>query len=93
MKKSDHVKFLKDPNIEWDDITDILIDLELEKYHYAYALSEKEIKEYDDIIELYEAYRFTELNKNVKTSGFTRIINSEFNGEIENPDELDGYEG
>jgi hypothetical protein len=92
MNKNDHIKFLQTPNLEWDDVTEILIDLELEKYNLKDILTPEQIQEYDEIIELYEAQRYAELNKHLG-SGFSRAINAEFQGTIEAPDELDGYEG
>lgn len=92
MNKNDHIKFLSRKDIEWDDVTEALIDLELEKHRLKGNLTEDQIKEYDEIIELYEAQRYTELNKHLD-AGFTRAINAEFQGGVEAPDELDGYEG
>ena len=92
MNKNDHIKFLSKKDIEWDDVTEILIDLELEKHELKEHLTPKQIQEYDEIIELYEAQRYNELNKHLD-SGFNRAINAEFQGGVETPDELDGYEG
>ncbi len=55
MNKNDHIKFLSKKDIEWDDVTEVLIDLELEKHELKEHLTPKQIQEYDDIIELYEA--------------------------------------
>lgn len=92
MNKNDHINFLKKKDLEWDDVTEVLIDLELEKHNLKELLTEEQIKEYDEIIELYEAQRYTELNKHLD-AGFNRAINAGFNEGVESPDELEGYEG
>lgn len=88
----DHAKFLKSVDLEWDDVTDVLIDLEIEKSKLLHTLTAKQIKEYDEIMEIYEAHRFLELNKNTDKNRFDKVLNREARIDIALPDELDGYE-
>jgi hypothetical protein len=49
--------------MDWDDLVDIIISLELEKYEMSEILSKSQIKIYDKIIDIYEVEKISIVSK------------------------------
>lgn len=49
----DHVIVAKKMN--WDQLAEIIIDLELEKFEFKTCLTRKELKKYNKLLDIYEA--------------------------------------
>jgi hypothetical protein len=71
INKKQHEKNAKKAN--WDDIGEIIIDLEIERFVLKEHLTPKMIKEYDEIIAIYEARRFKDLESQ-REAGFSRTM-------------------
>jgi hypothetical protein len=52
----EHIKFLK--KAEWCDIAEAIIEMEIERHSLSEYLNEKQLKEYDILIELYELRKY-----------------------------------
>jgi hypothetical protein len=75
MNKKEHLEFLK--IADWCDITEMLLELEQQRYNLKDLMSKKQLKELDELIEIYDAHRAETLNKISKEGGFSRSVGLE----------------
>jgi hypothetical protein len=75
MNKKEHIDFLKIAS--WEDATEMLLELERQRHNLKDLMTKKQLKEMDEIIEVYDNHRAGVLNDISKKGGFSRSMNLE----------------
>jgi hypothetical protein len=73
--KKEHEEFLK--IAEWDDVAEILVDLEQHRHRFKNEMTKQQLQDLDEIIELYDNYRAVLLDKISKETSFNRTMGLE----------------
>lgn len=75
MKKSEHIEFLK--IADWDSATEMMLELEQQRHNLKDLMTKKQLKELDELIDIYDNYRASVLDQISKEGGYNRTMNLE----------------
>ena len=75
MNKKEHLEFLK--IADWDDATEMLLELEQQRHNLKDLMTKKQLKEIDGLIDIYDNHRASILDKMSKEGGYNRTVNLE----------------
>jgi hypothetical protein len=77
----EHKKFLQ--TASWCDIAETIIDLEITKHSLLEYLDDKQIKEYDTLIDLYEQHKMLKVENNHQKRSFQESLQTILNDPFE----------
>lgn len=90
MNKKEHIKFLKIAS--WDDFTEMLLELEQQRFTLKELMTKKELEALEEVIEMYDQHRAQVLDKMSKEGGFVRSLGLEEQGMDEIQPDIGGLD-